>query len=73
MERENAETRIEPNTQPLCISIPTAAKLIGVSRNTGYAMAKMGQLPVITCGKRRLLVPVAGLMKMLQQEEWKNG
>ena len=57
----------EKDNVPLCISVPAAAKLLSVSRNTGYSMAKLGQLPVIRCGKRRLLVPVARLMYMLNQ------
>ena len=53
--------------EPLCISVPAAARMIGVSRNTGYEMARLGQLPTIRCGQRRLVVPKAALMKMLQE------
>jgi len=53
--------------EQLCISIPTAARMLGVSRNTGYSMARLGQLPVIRCGRRRLVVPKAALEKMLQE------
>ncbi|MBW1717053.1 MAG: helix-turn-helix domain-containing protein [Deltaproteobacteria bacterium] len=48
------------------MSIPEAAKLLGISRNTGYEMARLGQLPTIKCGQRRLVVPRAALLKMLQ-------
>ena len=51
----------------LCISVTEAAKLIGVSRNTGYMMAKMGQLPIIRCGERRILVPMSALKRKLDQ------
>ena len=54
-------------THSLCISIPEAAKLLGISRNTGYEMARLGQLPTIRCGQRRLVVPKAALMKMLEE------
>ena len=63
--KEQGEIRI---SEPLCISIPVTAKLLGVSRNTAYTMARMGQIPVIRCGKRRLIVPVAALHKKLQIE-----
>jgi len=53
--------------EPLCISVTAAAKLLGVSRNIGYEMARMGQLPTIRCGQRRLVVPKAALMKMLAE------
>ena len=54
-------------TEPLCISVPIAARMLGVSRNTAYEMARLGQLPTIKCGQRRLVVPKAALMKMLQE------
>ena len=54
-------------TEPLCISVPAAARMLGVSRNTGYEIARLGQLPTIKCGRRRLVVPKAALMKMLQE------
>ena len=54
-------------TEPLCISVPAAARMLGVSRNTGYEMARLGQLPTIRCGQRRLVIPKAALMKMLQE------
>ncbi|RLC61094.1 MAG: DNA-binding protein [Chloroflexi bacterium] len=58
--------------EALCISVTAAAKLLGVSRNTGYEMVKMKQLPVIRCGKRRLVVPKAALKKMLQEAKHAN-
>ena len=59
-------------TEPLCISVPAAARMLGVSRNTGYEMARLGQLPIIRCGRRRLLVPRAALLKMLEETKGKN-
>ena len=53
-------------TEPLCISVTAAARMLGVSRNTGYEMARLGQLPIIRCGQRRLVVPRAALTKMLE-------
>ena len=53
-------------TEPLYSSGNTAARMLGVARNTGYEMARLGQLPTIKCGRRRLVVPKAALMKMLQ-------
>lgn len=49
-----------------CISIPAAARRLGVSRGTGYLMAKTGQLPVVRCGQRRLVVPLSALRRMLE-------
>jgi len=58
--------------EPLCISVPAAAKMLGVSRNTGYEMVRLGQLPTIRCGRRRLVVPKAALLKMLEGARGKN-
>jgi excisionase family DNA binding protein len=60
------------SNEALCISVTAAAKLLGVSRNTGYEMVKMGQLPVIRCGQRRLVVPKAALRKMLLEAKQAN-
>jgi len=60
------EDKLEPD-ETLCISVTAAARMLGVSRNTGYEMARLGQLPTIKCGRRRLVVPKAALMKMLQE------
>jgi len=59
-------------TEPLCISVPVAARILGVSRNTGYEMARLGQLPTIRCGQRRLVVPMVALLKMLEEPKGKN-
>ena len=55
----------------LCVSVTTAARMLGVSRNTGYLMVKLSQLPAIRCGQRRLVVPRAALMKMLEEVDIK--
>ena len=62
----------KPDINPLCVSIPTAAELLGVSRNTGYLMARMGQLPTIKCGKRRQVVPIAALKRLLENSAINN-
>ena len=59
-------------TEPMCISVTAAAKLLGISRNTGYEMVKMGQLPTIRCGRRRLMVPKVALMKMLEEVDTRH-
>jgi excisionase family DNA binding protein len=53
-------------SEKLCLSIPEAAALLGISRNLAYEMAKQGQLPVVRFG-RRLLVPKVALESMLKE------
>jgi excisionase family DNA binding protein len=49
------------------MSIPDAAKELGVGRNQAYEAARRGEIPIIRIGKR-LLVPVAALQAMLRGE-----
>jgi len=65
------EGKLEPD-KTLCVSVTAAARMLGVSRNTGYEMARLGQLPTIRCGQRRLVVPMAALLKMLEEPKGKN-
>jgi len=50
----------------LCITIPEAAMMLGISRNHAYEMVKQGKLPVIRLGKR-ILIPKVQLEKMLEK------
>jgi len=49
-----------------CMTVPEAARRLGISRNFGYELVRRGQLPVIRFGKR-LLIPKAALEKMLEE------
>ena len=61
--RTNDNNQVET----LCIHIPTVGKMLGVSRATAYEMARLGQLPVIRCGARRLVVSLPALKRMLEE------
>ncbi len=50
----------------LCITVPEAAEMLGISRNFAYELVKQKQLPVIKFGKR-LLIPRVALEKMLEK------
>ena len=52
----------------LCLTVPEVAKLLGISRNYAYELARRGEIPVIRFGKR-LLVPKIGLEKKLAEAE----
>ena len=58
--------------EALCMSIPEAARLLGISRNFCYEMARQGEIPVIRLGNR-ILVPRAALEKMLDSVMMKAG
>ena len=60
---------MEPNsstlpTDRLTVTIPEAARLLGVSRESAYKAARAGQIPTVAFGRRRL-VPVARLRALL--------
>jgi len=49
----------------LCISIPEAALMLGISRNLAYELVKRHELPIVKLGKR-LVIPKVALQKMLE-------
>ena len=49
----------------LTLNVPDAARLLGVSVPTAWAMVHSGQLPTIRCGQRRYVVPRKGLEDLL--------
>ena len=50
----------------LCITVPEAAAMLGLSRNFAYELVRKGLLPSIRLGKR-ILIPKVALVKMLEQ------
>jgi excisionase family DNA binding protein len=56
---------MENQTERMTLTIPEAAKALGIGRNAGYEAARRGEIPKIMIGKR-LLVPRAALERMLQ-------
>jgi len=50
----------------LCITVPEAADMLGISRNFAYELVKRQELPVVKFGKR-LLIPRVALEKRLEQ------
>ena len=55
-----------PLDQPATMNIETAARVLGIGRQTAYELARQGKLPVLRLG-RRLVVPKAALERMLAE------
>ena len=53
------------NSETLVYDVPTAGKLLNLSRATAYTMAHNGTLPTVRFGKR-LVVPKAQLQRLLE-------
>ena len=49
------------------VTVEEAARCLGISRSSGYAAVKRGELPALTLGRRRL-VPVPQLLRLLGDE-----
>ena len=60
--------RRELSEERYCMTVPEAAKKIGISRNFAYELVKQKQLPVIRFGKR-ILIPKIALEKMFGKGE----
>jgi len=58
--------RLGPIDQRLCITVPEAAEMLGISRNFAYELVRRGKLPAIRFGKR-LLIPKLALQKILEK------
>ena len=50
----------------LCVTVPEAAEMLGMSRNFAYQLVREGKLPSIRFGKR-ILIPIAALTKMVEE------
>ena len=51
----------------LTISVEEAAKMLGISRNLGYTLARQGKLPgCLKLGQKRLVVSRIAIEKLLQ-------
>jgi excisionase family DNA binding protein len=53
----------------LTMTVKEAGEVLGISRATAYMLAGSGQIPTIRLGERRIVVPKAALMKMLESAE----
>lgn len=62
MRKDKACTESEPQAE--VVDVPEAAKILGVSRNSGYEAVKRKEIPSIRIG-RRLRVPRAALDRLL--------
>ena len=51
--------------QALTLSIPEAAKVLGISRYSAYEAVRRGDIPILKIGKLRR-VPKAQLMRMIE-------
>lgn len=61
----NGLPRSETIVNRLCITVPEAAGMLGISRNFAYELVRQHKLPVIEFGKRKL-IPRTQLEKLLE-------
>lgn len=59
-------------SEKLTCSVPEMARLLGVSKTTGYELVKTPGFPAITVGKR-VLIYRAGLDRWLEAQVEKGG
>jgi excisionase family DNA binding protein len=52
---------------PLAVSVPEAARLLGLSRSTTYAAVKRGDIPSVRIGGR-IVVPLRRLEELINPE-----
>ena len=54
-----------PDDKPATLTVPQAAKKLGIGRSAAYEAARTGQIPTLRIG-RRILVPVRALERLLE-------
>jgi excisionase family DNA binding protein len=59
----------EVEQERLTITIPQAAKRLGIGRNQGYEAAARGEIPIIRIGRKRMVVPLAAFERMLRGDK----
>lgn len=52
----------------LTLTVPEAARILGISRTSAYEAAHRGELPTVQIG-RRMLVPYKALLRLLDVEQ----
>lgn len=52
----------------LTLTVPEAARKLGIGKNAAYEAARVGMIPSIRIGKR-VLIPVAALERMLSRAD----
>jgi excisionase family DNA binding protein len=50
------------------VSVPEAARILGIGRNTAYVAARSGALPTVRIGGR-IVVPIHRLVELLDGDE----
>lgn len=49
------------------LSVPETAKVLNISRSLAFKMANSGELPVLRLGMKRMVVPTAAIIRMLDK------
>lgn len=55
------------SNEPAVLSVPEAARRLGISNGTAYEAVRQGRLPVIRIGARRVLVPREAFERLLSE------
>ena len=57
---------METTDERVVYTIPEVAKMLGISRNQGYELARIGRIPTIRLGKK-LFVPKVAFERMMEE------
>ena len=54
--------------EPIALSIPQAALMLGICEKNMYALAASDGFPAVRVGKKRILIPVDGLRDWINRQ-----
>ena len=60
------------DTERLTLTVAEASEALNLSKATTYMLVNTGRIPAIRISPRRIIVPVAALMAMLESEASKG-
>lgn len=70
--KQSTNTATKAELKPMAVSLTEAARLLGISKSLAYKLAASGEIPTITMGERRKIVPMAALEKLVENENWNS-
>ncbi|MFZ5639181.1 MAG: helix-turn-helix domain-containing protein [Bacillota bacterium] len=53
-------------TTKATMTVPEAAKYLGISRSLAYTLIKSGEIPSLKLGEKRIIIPRTALERMLE-------
>lgn len=58
--------------EKLTLTVPEAARLLGISRGLAYELVRQGTIPAVALGAKRIVIPRIALERLLEESAMRN-